>query len=188
MILSMVYLLQWAIDDQTKIGWHLAMRGYLNKYWGLAVSANHHLAGNNDKGEVWVRETVLQLWVFAHKMWEHCNSILHDTQLESSRKVRDAEINDLIAKLYEKVDIYLAEDWWYFDVPLAIRLVNARILVDKSENRASIGQMMMNQYYQHLPSARTVVKASLRERVGSARQYIETNLVNLWSSHAMGPR
>jgi hypothetical protein len=47
-------LLQWAIDDQMRIGWHLAMRGYLSKYWGLAVSANHHLAENNDKGEVWV--------------------------------------------------------------------------------------------------------------------------------------
>jgi hypothetical protein len=190
-------LLQRAIDDQAKIGWHLAMRGYLSKYWGLAVSANHHLAENNDKGEVWVRKTVLQLWAFAHEMWEHRNSVLHDTQLESSRKVRDAEINDLIAKLYEKVDIYSAEDRWYFDVPLAIRLrkplrsrrrwlVNARILVDKSENRASIGQTTMNQYYPHLPSARTVVNASLRERIGSARQYIQTNLVNLWSSRATG--
>jgi hypothetical protein len=68
--------------------------------------------------------------------------------------------------------------WW---------LVNARILVDKLVNRASIGQTMMNQYYLHLPSARTVANASLGERIGSARQYIQTNLVNLWSSRAMGP-
>jgi hypothetical protein len=34
----------------------------------------------------------------------------------------DAEINDVITKLYEKVDTYSAEDRWYFDVPLEIRL------------------------------------------------------------------
>jgi hypothetical protein len=26
-------------------------------------------------------------------MWDHCNSILHDTQLESSHKICDAQIN-----------------------------------------------------------------------------------------------
>jgi hypothetical protein len=92
----------------------------------------------------------------------------------------------------------LAEDRWYFDVPLAIRLhkplrsrrwwlVNARILVDKSESRTLIGQMMMNQYYPHLPSARTVRNASLGKWIGSAQKYILTNLMNLWSSRMMGP-
>jgi hypothetical protein len=33
-------LLKKAISDQECIGWHLAMRGYLSKYWGLAVAAN----------------------------------------------------------------------------------------------------------------------------------------------------
>jgi hypothetical protein len=46
----------------------------------------------------------------------------YDTQFEFSRKMRDAEINDLIAKLYEKNNSYSAEDQWYFNVPLAIRL------------------------------------------------------------------
>jgi hypothetical protein len=54
-----------------RIGWHLAMRGYLSKHWRLAVSANQHLAEDNDKGEVWVRKTVMLLWDFAHEMWEH---------------------------------------------------------------------------------------------------------------------
>jgi hypothetical protein len=58
--------------------------------------------------------------------------------------MRNAEINDAITKLYEKVDTYAAEDRWYFDLPLTLRLrkplrsrrrwlVNARILVNKSE-------------------------------------------------------
>jgi hypothetical protein len=89
---------------------------------------------------------VLQLWAFAHEMWEHQNSVLHNTLLEFSRRMRDANINNAIVKLYGKVESYLADDRWYFDVPLAIRLckllrlrqqwlVNARILVDKSESR-----------------------------------------------------
>jgi hypothetical protein len=98
------------------------MRGYLSKYWGLTVSANHHLEKNNDNGDAWVRKAILHLWSFAHEMWEHQNSILHDTQLESSRQMRDAEINDAIMNLYENVDSYSAEDKRYFDVPLTIRL------------------------------------------------------------------
>jgi hypothetical protein len=58
--------------------------------------------------------------------------------------MRNAEINDAITKLYEKVDTYAAEDRWYFALPLTLRLrkqlrsrrqwlVNARILVNKLE-------------------------------------------------------
>jgi hypothetical protein len=108
-------LIQQAIDDQQRIGWHLAMRGYLSKHWRLAVSANRHLAEDNDKGEVWVRKTVMLLWDFAHEMWEHRNSVLHDTNLAASRAMCEAEINDAITKLYDKVDMYCADDRWYFD-------------------------------------------------------------------------
>jgi hypothetical protein len=120
----------------------MAMQGYLSKHWRLAVSANWHLEENNDKGEVLVCKTVMLLWDFAHKMWERWNSILYDTKLKASLAMHDAEINDAITKLYEKVDTYSAEDWWYFDVLLAIWLhkplrsrqcwlVNARILANK---------------------------------------------------------
>jgi hypothetical protein len=170
-------LIQQAIDDQQRIGWHLAMRGYLSKHWQLAVSANRHLAEDNDKGEVWVRKTVMLLWDFAHEKWEHRNSVLHDTNLAASQAMHEAEINDAITKLYDKVDTYSADDRWYFDMPLAIRqrkplrsrgrwLVNARILVNKSADCASIGQTTMNQYFAHIPSIRTVRNSSL-ERIES---------------------
>jgi hypothetical protein len=51
-----------------RIGWHMAMQGYLSKHWRLAISVNHHLEENNDKGQVWVRKTVMLLWDFANKM------------------------------------------------------------------------------------------------------------------------
>jgi hypothetical protein len=43
-----------------------------------------------------------------------------------------------------------------------------------------IGQTMLNQYYQHLPSVRTSVSGT-RERIVSVRQYIQTSLLNLWN-------
>jgi hypothetical protein len=59
--------------------------------------------------------------------------------------MHEANINDAITKLYKKVDTYSAEDWWYFDILLAMRLrnplwsrqrwlVNARILANKPED------------------------------------------------------
>jgi hypothetical protein len=36
--------------------------------------------------------------------------VLHDTQLEFSRRMRDAKINNAIVKLYDKVESYSAED------------------------------------------------------------------------------
>jgi hypothetical protein len=124
-----------------------------------------------------VQKTILQLWEFTHAMWEHQNAVLHDTQLESSRTVRNAEINDTITKLYTQVDVFAAEDRWYFDVPLTIRLrkplrsrhrwlINARILANKSEQCTTIGQTMLNQYYPHIPSTRTVMNGTL-ERIAS---------------------
>jgi hypothetical protein len=128
------------------------------------------------------------LWDFAHEMWEHRNLVLHDTNLAASRAMREAEINDAITKLYDKVDTYSADDQWYFDMPLAIRLrkplcsrrrwlVNARILVNKSADHASLGQTTMNQYFAHIPSIQTVRNASL-ERIKSVRGYIQTNLLS----------
>jgi hypothetical protein len=38
----------------------------------------------------------------------------------------------------------------------------------------------------HLPSVRAVMNAPL-EQIGSARQYVQTTLLNLWSSQMPGP-
>jgi hypothetical protein len=108
--------------------------------------------------------------------------------------MRDA---DAITKLYDKVDTYSAEDWWYFDAPLVIWLckplrsccqwlVNVHILVEKSEQWAMSSQRTLNQYNPHLPSLRTVQNATL-EWIGSVWQYFQTNLLNLWSSQTPGP-
>jgi hypothetical protein len=95
------------------------------------------------------------------------------------------------------VDTYSAEDRWYFDVPLEIRLrkplrscrwwlINARILVNKSADRTSLGQMMINQYYAHLLFFQTVRNASL-EQIESVRTYVQMSLLNFMGSRTPGP-
>lgn len=74
------------------------------------------------KGKAWTCRAILELWDFAHAMWDHRNAILHNVELEASWKIRDANINDEIKKLYDNIDSYAAEDRWYFEMPLALRL------------------------------------------------------------------
>jgi hypothetical protein len=88
------------------------------------MSANPYLKQDNDKGKVWVRQMILQLWEFSWEMWEHRNSILHNTQLEASCKICDDQINDEIKKLHAGIETYDAADRWYFDIPLVLCLQN----------------------------------------------------------------
>jgi hypothetical protein len=124
-----------------------------------------------------------------------CHMIQTSRPLEQCAKLKS--MMRAITKLYDKVDMYSADDRWYFDMPLAIWLrkplrsrrrwlVNARILVNKSADPASIGQTTMNQYFAHIPSIWTVRNASLK-RIESVRGYIQTNLLSLWGSRMPGP-
>jgi hypothetical protein len=115
-------LLVWTLEEQDQIGWDLGMRGYLSQYWGLAIAAHPQLDPKNDKGKAWTRWAILELWRFAHEMWEHRNAVLHNAVLEASQKICDADINDEIIELYNKVDSFAAKDRHYFDMPLALQL------------------------------------------------------------------
>jgi hypothetical protein len=78
------------------------MRGYLSKYWKLAISANRFLEEDNDKGEVWVRKTILQLWEFAREMWEHRNEVLHNTELSSPQEKCEMQISMMLSRNYTR--------------------------------------------------------------------------------------
>jgi hypothetical protein len=77
---------------------------------------------SKDQGKNWTRKMILLLWNFANEMWEHQNAILHKHELEALRRIRDADINDAITKLYANIATYDVADRWYFDMPLAICL------------------------------------------------------------------
>ena len=125
-------------------------------------------------------------------MWERRNEVLHNAELESSRKMRDADVNDAITKLREKKGAYAAEDRWRFEkLPLILRprqplrsrrrwLVSARALANKSERRATTGQAMLSQRCQHLPPAPTPASGA-RARIAPARQRAQTSLRSPWN-------
>ena len=153
-------LLDKALAEQEQIGWHLAMWGYLSQHWALAIAANPCSKEDNDRGKIWTRKMILQLWEFSREMWEHHNLILHDSQLEASHKIWDAQINDEITKLYANIDNYDVANRWYFELPLALRLcrplqlqrrwlMNAQILVNKSATHAMLGQTNLTTYFPH---------------------------------------
>ena len=183
-------LLDKALEEQEKIGWHLAMRGYLSKYWLKAVMVNPRTAQFKGKGKNWSRKAILLLWTFAADMWEHRNAVLHNHELEESRKIRDADINDEIKKLYAQVESYAAKDRWYFEMPLVLRLrkplrsrrrwlVNARMLAAKSNDRINIGQTPLTTFFQPVPSTRNVVTRTLGPAISTATEYVQTTLFNL---------
>jgi hypothetical protein len=111
-----------ALAEQEQIGWHLAMQGYLSRYWSIAISLNPRLKKDNNQGNVWSHNTILQFWEFTHEIWEHHKAVLHDHQIEASGQICDAQINDEIMKLYENIDSYDVSDRWYFELPLALHL------------------------------------------------------------------
>jgi hypothetical protein len=110
------------LEEHEQIGWDLGIRGYLSRHWSLAVAANPGLPPKNDKGKAWTRKAILELWNFSSEMWEHRNAVLHNAELEASRKIRDADINKEIKKLYDNINSFAAEDRWYFEMPLTLRL------------------------------------------------------------------
>jgi len=187
-------LVEKAIEEQELIGWHLGMRGYLSRHWSMAVSANPRI-NKSDKetvelGRNWSRKVILQLWEFGSQMWKHRNSVLHDPKIDDSRQMKSAAINAEIIKLYAEVDTYSAEDRWYFEMPLAFRLrkplrsrrrwlLLARVLADKSSDRATTGQRPLTAFFRILRTAHSRV----RQPVASASQpilpdttYVQTTL------------
>jgi len=140
-----------------------------------------------DVGRNWARKVILQLWSFSDEMWEHRNAVLHDTQLEASRKIRDADINDEITKLYENIESYAAEDRWYFEMPLALRLrkplrsrrrwlVLARTLAAKSGYRTTIGQMPITAFFQPVRSFRRAVYTVLEDTRSTMTTLVQSTL------------
>jgi hypothetical protein len=92
-----------ALEEQAQIGWHLAMCGYLSRHWGAAIMAHPVTAKSKDQGKNWTLKMILLLWNFADEMWEHRNAILHNHELEALRMIRDADINNVITKLYANI-------------------------------------------------------------------------------------
>ena len=156
-----------ALTEQQAIGWDLCFRGYLSRHWALAVAAHPSPPTSTQKtnatpldlGSLWARKTINLLWEFAHDMWIHRNSFLHDPTNTECCNMKGAAVNAEITALYNKVDSYSAQDRWRFDMPLALRLRTplrsrrrwlalTKILTAKSTNIDPRGQSRLTTYFQ----------------------------------------
>ena len=162
-----------ALTEQQAIGWDLCFRGYLSRHWALAVAAHPSPPTSTQKttatpldlGSLWARKTINLLWEFAHDMWIHRNSFLHDPTNTDCCNMKGAAVNAEITALYDKVDSYSAQDRWHFDMPLALRLRTplrsrrrwlalTKILTAKSTNIDPRGQSRLTTYFQVVQNLR----------------------------------
>jgi hypothetical protein len=163
-----------ALSEQKAIGWDMCFRGYLSRHWALAVSANPRLhkhdkqptSTRSNTGKTWTRKVISQLWDFAHEMWLHRNSFLHDTTNTDCQQMKGAAVDAAITALYSQVESYAAEDRWRFDMPLSLRLRTplrsrrrwltlTRILVEKSSNYDSKGQRRLTTFFKVIRPSRS---------------------------------
>lgn len=202
--------LRTALWEQEQIGWHLAMRGYVSRHWKKAVAANPRLVSvepvsTEDKtkrkptpeeaADNWMRKLLLHLWEFGYAMWEHRNNVLHDAQLEASRRIRDAAMNEEIIKLYGNANKYAAQDRWLFEqMPLALRLKKprrsrkrwltlARVLAARSEHRANNipGQSLIRHYFARVRQAPRTAQSLTLPDDQEAESRIQAPLTNFFS-------
>jgi hypothetical protein len=114
-----------------------------------------------DAGKTLARKSITHLWYFAHEMWTHHNSTLHNSALPDCPQMKGADVDANITTLYNKVDSYAAENRWCFDLHLALRLHTplrscrqwltlTRVLIDKSTNYNSRGQTKLTTFFQVL--------------------------------------
>jgi hypothetical protein len=190
-------LISKALEEQAQTGWHLAMHGYLSWHWGAAIMAHLVTAKLKDQGKIWTWKMILLLWNFAHKMWEHWNAILHNHELEASRTIRDANINDVITKLYANIETCDEADRWYFDMPLAIHLkkplwshqqwlTNTKLLVTKLHSQINIGQVQLTMYYPTVSSDWPAANRSLGPFC-IVPEYVQTTLTSLFGRRLQDP-
>jgi hypothetical protein len=162
-------LVAMALSEQRAIGWDLCFHGYLSRHWwALAVAACPFVPPTDEcptaslhAGKTWARNSISHLWEFAHEMWIHHNSTLHNSALPDCHQMKGTTVDADITTLYNKVDSYAAEDRWRFDLPLALHLctplqshhrwlILTRVLIDKSNNHDSRGQSKLTTFFQVL--------------------------------------
>jgi hypothetical protein len=146
-----------AIDEQGRIGWHFAIRGFLSTSWTVAYQCEHpksSLAGTRQK---WLRRIIKSLWTFNFAMWESRNKVLHSKQ-ESNQHIRASHIDARITYMYSQKGEFAVTDHSLFGQTLEQRLsasirtkTNWLVLVARyhptTRNRKSGNQELMTKYY-----------------------------------------
>jgi hypothetical protein len=112
-------ILQQAINEQHKIGWNYACRGYLSTKWVAAQYFGTPDATLSSIWQTWLRSIIKAIWSFATAMWTHRNAILHRKE-SIAKSIRKSTTDQRIRHHYSQQAEYAASDHVLFDLPLQL--------------------------------------------------------------------
>ena len=101
-----------ATEQQNDIGWQAMAKGWTTEEWAVIQQEYYKLIG--------LVEIIKKLWLIAWDMWEHRNSILHNTENVHSQ-TQEAQLNKKMCKLYSAAIRYLAHspDNYLLGIPIS---------------------------------------------------------------------
>jgi len=90
-----------ATQQQSMLGWEAVMDGWLGLEWCAQQEAYWNLWKRQKSSRCWATELIKKLWNISWDMWDHCNSILHNTS-QSWEDILDSTINDQVRQLFSQ--------------------------------------------------------------------------------------
>jgi hypothetical protein len=130
-------LVQQALDEQERIGWDKAFRGYLSLTWGL-LETPHEVPNPYDKTpqpSAWVISTLTNIGTFSKAMWKDRCTKLHDpSDTFSPTSSLDADISHCYANPQD----LLAADRQLLNRPISKALKFKRMLKTRAPRPSSL--------------------------------------------------
>jgi hypothetical protein len=113
--------LQQAIDEQQRIGWASAFRGFLSYNWLTAQQLEHPNSSITGLRRQWLKPVIKAIWKVSLSQWETRNGILHSNQAQP-QTIRDSSIDAKVRTAYFYQDTFAASDQVLFNIPVELRL------------------------------------------------------------------
>ena len=109
-----------ATEQQNDIGWQAMAKGWTTEEWAIIQQEYYKLICSRKTGKRWLVEIIKKLWLIAWDMWEHRNSILHNTENVHSQ-TQEAQLNKKMCKLYSAAIRYMAHspDNYLLGIPIS---------------------------------------------------------------------
>jgi hypothetical protein len=109
-----------AAEQQNDIGWQAMAKGWTAEEWAVIQQEYYKLIGSRKTWKRYLVEIIKKLWLITWDMWEHRNSILHNTENVHSQ-TQEAYLNKKMCKLYSPAMRYLAHspDNYLLGIPIS---------------------------------------------------------------------
>ena len=121
-------ILQEDIQEQTKIGWHAAIKGLLSQKWLALVSldaSNQHCKSDSQAGSHRHRELYAYLHDYTRAIWIGRNDALHHDKETAATPVYSAESAEL-RHLHGKPQLLPSSDSLYCTIMTLDRMIRSR--------------------------------------------------------------